>query len=79
MKGKLESAVSKFFVARAIKLEQEEKMGRVGWDDLGYKDIFKGRLERLSRRKLNQKNLINIANYCNFLWNLLETEGEKNE
>jgi len=72
MKKKLESAASKFFIARAIRLEQKEKAGWNGWDDKKYKGYFEDKIKHDAFSNLTQKRLVDIANFCNFLWNLIE-------
>jgi len=79
MKKKLESAASKFFVARAIRLEQKEKVGWNGWDDKKYKDYFGDRIKHDAFSNLTQKRLVDIANFCNFLWNLIEEKKKKGD
>lgn len=78
VKKKLESVASKFFVARAIRLEQKEKAGWDGWDDKKNKCYFEDRIKHDAFSNLTQKRLVDIANFCNFLWNLIEEkEGGK--
>ena len=74
--SKLDNASMKFHLACIIKLKEKEKEGYIGWDDVRWKRIFEGRIKELSQKELTQKNLIKITNYCDFLWNLIESEKE---
>lgn len=82
MDSKLNSASNKFFLSCLFKLAVKEKQGFVGWDDPSRKEHFEKRIRGHCLFKLDQRNLVNITNYCNFLWNLIERTkegGEKSE
>ena len=78
MKSKLLAAWCIFSFACGRRLEKEEDDGRVGWDNIYYKKEWEGRIRVLASKKLTSRRLVNIANYCNFLWNM-EKERRKNE
>jgi len=77
MDGKLLNSAAKFNLACLNKLSQKEKEGWGGWDWECCKTSFEKIIKHNAKRELTQKNLINIANYCMFLWNLIEKGGEK--
>ena len=77
MDGKLLNSAAKFNLACLNKLSQKEKEGWGGWDWECCKTSFEKRIKHDAKRELTQKSLINIANYCMFLWNLIEKGGEK--
>ena len=76
MSKKLIDASKKFYVASWAKLLIKEKEGRVGWDNKTQKCVFTRRICNM-KYPFTQKDLIDMANYCNFLWNLIEEK--KNE
>ena len=77
MQTKLRASVVDFLLARMRKLEKKARQGYVGWDDKYYELEWKSRVRMLAKKKLTQKNLVNIANYCNFLWQMLEDRKVK--
>ena len=79
MERKLLDSTMKFNLACYDKLIKKEELGWTGWDCIGWKGDFIERIKNLLKRELNQKNLVNIANYCNFLWNLIEVKKEGGE
>ena len=80
MSKKLTNTSKKFYVASLARILIKEQEGFEGCDDYGNKGLFKGKIRTLARkRKLTQKILMDIGNYCNFLWNLMEEKkNEKN-
>ena len=78
MERKLLDSTMKFNLACLDKLRQKEKEGWVGWDNPHWKEAFEKRIKDLPQFELTQNNLVNISNYCDFLWNLLEQEKEVN-
>jgi len=76
MKNKLYNASMKFHLACVVKLKEKEKEGWIGWDNPHWEGAFKKRIKDLPQFELTQNNLVNISNYCNFLWNLIEAEKE---
>jgi len=76
MKDKLLEASMKFDFVCLNKLKAKERLGWSGWDDIKNKDILEERFIKHVKTPLTQDNLIDIANFCMFLWNLIETEKE---
>ena len=76
MEKKLLSATMKFNLACLNKLTEKEKAGWTGWDSEDYDGIFDSRIETLAKGELTQNNLVNISNYCMFLWNIKELRKE---
>jgi len=74
MDNKLLDSAAKFNLACLDKLSQKEKEGWGGWDWESCKFSFEKRIKHDAKSKLTQKSLVNIANYCMFLWNLKERE-----
>lgn len=70
LRTKLLAAWCVFSFACGRRLEKEEEAGRIGWDDAYYKKEWEGRVRMLAGKKLTSGRLVNIANYCNFLWNM---------
>ena len=58
------------------KLETKEKQGWFGWDNPDNKEKLERYLIEHTEKPLTQRNLIDIANFCNFLWNLIENKKE---
>ena len=54
------------------KLTEKERQGYIGWDDKKYKCRFEDRLKHDIFCELTQNRLVNISNFCMFLWNLME-------
>lgn len=76
MQLKLRSAWLKFNHACYKKLAAKERRGFSGWDKQKNKELLeKGLMEHI-KKPLTQSNLIDIADYCNFLWNLIEDRKE---
>jgi len=74
---RLLSSATDFFIARVKKLERKEKQGFAGWEDRMNELFFKTQIrERALKALTSQKDLINIANFCNFLWQTLEDRKE---
>ena len=72
MEERLLSDATKFFLARLRKLRKKE---RLGWHEYRHEAMqkeFRSRIRKLVKGRLTQKKLVNIANYCNFLWINLE-------
>lgn len=76
MDGKLLNSAMKFNLACLDKLAEKEKEGWGGWDWECCKTSFEKRIKYDAKRELTQKRIINITNYCMFLWNLMEKEKE---
>lgn len=72
----LTATATNFFIARIKKLEKKEKNGFTGWD-YASGPYFSSEIRKRASMKLTQKNLVNIANYCNFYWQRLEDEKEE--
>ena len=77
--SKLDNASMKFHLACIIKLKEKEKEGWEGWDNLGNQELFEKRLTRHLLKEYSQEGLIDISNYANFLWNLIESEKESKD
>ena len=77
MKRELKMACFKFHLACSQKLEEKEKEGFDGY----YKPENKKQLEtdllKHIAKGFEPDNLIDISNYCNFLWNLHEEAVER--
>ena len=70
--------VNKIFSEKCfIKLIEKLTQKFEGWDNKEYKKIYQCRLLALSKKQLTQNNLINIANYCSFLWFMEEKAQNK--
>ena len=76
MDNKLVDSAMKFNLACLDKLSQKEKRGWVGWDNPEYKKEFEDKIV-IQSLPLIQNDCVNIANYCMFLWNLMEMEKEE--
>ena len=72
---KLLDSAMRFNLHCLNKLKEKEKEGWIGWDDKKKKCLFENRLKHDIFCELTQNRLVNIANYCNFLWNLIEEKG----
>lgn len=78
MKVKLRTAWLKFNHACYKKLERKERRGFWGCEKLENKKQLESDLYQHVLKPLDQGNLTDIANYCNFLWNLIEDQkGDK--
>lgn len=76
MKDELLEASMKFDMVCFNKLKAKERLGWSGWDDIENKDILEERFMKHIKKPLTQDNLVDIANFCNFLWNLIEAKKE---
>ena len=76
MKVKLRSAWLKFNYACYKKLAAKERRGFIGSDKPENKKQLEADLYQHVLKSLDQGNLTDIANYCNFLWNLIEDQKE---
>ena len=72
--SKLDNASMKFHLACVVKLKEKEKEGYTGWDNPDWEKAFENIVKDRSQLELTQKNLVNISNYCMFLWNLIENK-----
>jgi len=64
-------------MARADRLNDKEAIGWQGWNNPAYEGEFRDEIRARAKIKLTQKELVDIANYCNFVWNILEKEKRK--
>ena len=69
---KLRFASYEFNHACIKKLEAKQKEGYSGWDEPKNKDNLESLFKEHTNRPLTQRNLVDIANFCMFLWNILE-------
>lgn len=76
MDKKLRIAGYEFHRACMIKLEYKENAGYLGWDILAFEKDLQEDLISHTKKPLTQDNLVDIANFCNFLWNLIENRKE---
>ena len=74
MRSDLNDANYEFYLARSKRMEQKENEGFTGWDDPDGKDYFTRRIKAISVGELTQKDLMDISNYCSFVWNLIEKD-----
>ena len=72
MELKLRSAWLRFNHACYKKLAAKERRGFSGWNKQKNKELLEEGLMEHIKKPLTQGNLIDIADYCNFLWNLIE-------
>jgi len=72
---KLVTLEKEFRVACFAKLTKKLGQGYTGWD-MDATEPFRQKIIKLSKEELNQKNLVNIANYCSFLWERIERDKE---
>ena len=72
----LKASMADFFRARYKKLEQKEKQGYAGWDGQFFDVECGEEIRARAKLKLTQRNLVNISNFCNFLWQILEDRKE---
>ena len=70
----LKTAHQKFSEACFRKMKRKERAGWFGWDDPNEEWTLKLKLKEHFRREWTQKNLVDIANFCMFLWNLKKEE-----
>ena len=71
MKDKLRMACINFDWACSKRLEEKEEQGLNGWDNKELKAVFTKRICQMDF-PFTQKDLVDMSNYCNFLWNLIE-------
>ena len=62
----------KFNLACFAKLREKQKLGWIGWDKPENKRLLEAKLIQHIKKPLTRDNLIDISNFCNFLWNLKE-------
>jgi len=77
MKVKLKMNCFKFHLACSQKLEEKEKEGFEGYYKPENKEQLEVDLLTHIAKGFAPDNLIDISNYCNFLWNLNEDAIEK--
>ena len=75
MNKNLRIACCEFNNACMKKLEEKEKKGWDSWNKPELTKYLENTLIEHTKKILTQENLVNIANYCNFLWNMIEREG----
>ncbi len=76
MKWKLRKKTYRFNYACYLKLEKKEREGFFGYDGPKNKEMLeKGFMDHIEKG-FEQDNLIDLSNYCNFLWNLIEDQRE---
>ena len=67
-----------FFIACVKRLEKKEKQGFIGWENIMNELYFKTQIrERAGKVLASQKHLIDIANFCSFLWQMIEDRKEE--
>ena len=71
--NKLFKLTEEFRLACLVKLTKKLSEGYTG-SDCEAIEPFKYKIVKLSKEELTQKNLINIANYCSFLWYRAESK-----
>ena len=69
---KLRFASFEFNHACVKKLETKQKQGYSGWDNPDRKENLESLFVEHTHNPLTQRNLVDIANFCMFLWNLIE-------
>ena len=74
MEDKLFNASMEFYRACDIKLELKEKEGWAGWDNPEFEKKLRNDLRSHVEKALSQENLVDIANFCDFLWNLIQVK-----
>ena len=73
---KLRLASFEFNHACIKKLEAKQRQGYYGWDKVENKTNLESLFQEHKNRPLTQRNLIDIANFCMFLWNLFEVQNK---
>jgi hypothetical protein len=68
--SKLLEAIDNFQFAMKDRVLQKKDEGFTGWDNPDMKMQMQDDLNKHLRKELNSLNLVDIANYCMFLWNL---------
>lgn len=79
MEEKLFNASMKFIRVCDAKLTEKEEEGWVGWDKKENEEEFEKRLTRHLLKDFTQESLIDISNYCMFLWNLKDIKKGGNQ
>lgn len=74
MKVKLRSFWLRFNYACYKKLAVKERRSFIGYSDPNNKETLEKGLKDHIKKGFGQSNLVDIANYCNFLWNLIEDQ-----
>lgn len=77
MKISLKMNCFKFHLACSQKMEMKEEEGFKGYDKSENKKQLESDLLEHIAKGFAPDNLIDISNYCNFLWNLNEDAKEK--
>ena len=68
---KIDRVMAKFRVAMLKKFHKKESEGYTGWDKQpSWNDLVSGLFEHVGEKQFDEDNLIDIALYCLFLWNL---------
>lgn len=76
MEQRLKLAWKKFNNACGRKLEEKGKEGYTEWDNPDFEWELKLKLKEHFKKEWTSENLVDIANFCNFLWNLRQEEIE---
>ena len=74
MSNKLQAAWLLFSFKCGDKLEKKEKQGWAGWNNPENEPNLKFKLLQHFEKEWTQENLVDISNFCLFLWNLKEEE-----
>jgi len=74
--GMLVELNENFSMACLAKLTKKLGEGYTGWD-YDATEPFRQKIIKLSKEELTQKNLVNIANYCSFLWHRKREEQKE--
>jgi len=74
--GKLIELNKNFSMACLAKLTEKLGQGYTGWD-YDATEPFRQKIIKLSKEELTQKSLVNISNYCSFLWHRKEEDKEE--
>ena len=75
---RLMASASNFFMARVKRLNKKEKEGFIGHEDIMNELYFKTMIrERAIKALTSQKQLLDISNFCNFLWQMIEDRKEE--
>jgi len=77
-KEKLKVVVYKFTAELHKKLFKKIEEGYEGWNEIKNKEMIKSTLIDKLKKGLTGDNLVDIANYCMFLWNIEKTISEEN-
>ena len=74
---KLFNCSMEFIRACDRRLTEKEGEGWTAWDNLKNKELFANRLIKHILKEFTQESLIDISNYCMFLWNFIKEEEVK--